>query len=76
MGGSYIRKKKNSKVTNNVVFSSDLHQCKCVTELSRCDESILQTDRQGDLTCQRCVGEMLRLAALPFAVDDVEVDFN
>lgn len=76
MGGSYIRK-KNSKVTNNVVFSSDLHQCKCVTELSRCDESTFrQTDRQGDLTCQRCVGEMLRLAALPFAVDDVEVDFN
>lgn len=38
--------------------------------------SFRQTDRQGDLTCQRCVGEMLRLAALPFAVDDVEVDFN
>ena len=28
------------------------------------------------LTCQRCEGEVLRLAALPLAVDDVEVDFD
>lgn len=28
------------------------------------------------LTCQRCEGEVLGLAALPLAVDDVEVDFD
>lgn len=28
------------------------------------------------LTCKWCVGEMLRLAALPLAIDDVEVDFD
>lgn len=28
------------------------------------------------LTCQWRVGEMLRLAALPFAIDDVEVHFG
>lgn len=28
------------------------------------------------LTCQWCVGEMLRLAALSFAIDDVEVYFD
>ncbi len=35
------------------------------------------TERQSSiLTCQWCVGEVLRLAALPLAVDDVEVHFD